>query len=72
MSSSQQSHVEVRVRAPSKDNFRRPVHPRIKDGHDPGQKGRLQRRAAVVQASVPSRQQRPGRVEERQRKEAGE
>ena len=50
MTSEQQAHVEGEVQAPSKDISRRPVHPRIKDGHESGQKGRLQRRAAVAQA----------------------
>ena len=50
MITSQQTHVEVEVQAPSEDICRRPMHPRITDGHECGQKGRLQRRAAVAQA----------------------
>ena len=50
MSTSRQLHVEVEVRAPSEDICRHPMHPRIKDGHESGQKGRVQRRAAVAQA----------------------
>ena len=50
MNSRPEGDLHDDLRAPSKAIFRRPVHPRIKDEHEPRRKGRLQRRAVVAQA----------------------